>query len=164
MNIVQPAYPPLNGEPAYRDLSVVVDEIIHHSAGPTTQTVLDIDAFHRARGYVMIGYTLIIGADGTVYQGRPLEMVPAAAQGFNTISVDICLIGNFQPDDPGYTGMPTAAQIQSLKDASVYVHQKCPNIERTLGHRDLMSDACPGDLLYALIPSIRAYVAGKLHL
>jgi hypothetical protein len=163
MNVVQPNYPPPNGEPAYRDLSVVVEEIIHHTAGATTQTPLEIDAEHRARSFVMIGYHRLIGPDGTVYLGRPLEMVPSAAQGSNTISVDICLIGNFQPDDPGYTGPPTPEAIQALKECSLDVHQRCPNIERTLGHRDVNQDACPGDKLYALIPEITAFVHAGLH-
>lgn len=130
MVIKYPDYPPPNGSPATRDLSVVTVEIIHHSAGPITQTPLDIDAFHRQPpdDFVMIGYNFLIGHDGTVYQGRPMTDVPAATEGFNTESVAICLIGNFQPDDAGYTGPPSAAQMQSLKDLSVYVHQKIPTI------------------------------------
>ena len=118
----------------------------------------------------MIGYSWVIGEDGTVYQGRPLEMVPAAAEDDNTASVDVSLTGNFQSDDPGYTGPPTTAQIQSLKDLCVFAHQKIPTIARIIGHRDVaqmkgdpsVATACPGDKLYALLPEIRAYTHEKL--
>lgn len=160
--IKQPDYPPPNGDPAYRELGVITDEQVHHSAGSPSQSPLDIDAEHRARDMVMIAYNFLIGPEGTIYQGRPLNMVPAATQGFNTIGVPICLLGNFQSDDAGYSGPPTDLQVQALKELSVYVHQKVPNIMNTKGHRDYMSDACPGDKLYELLPEIRAYVHAHL--
>lgn len=162
MNIVQPNYPPPSTEPAYRDLSVVTLFIIHHEAGPRDETALQVDAQHRSQGWAMIGYTWVIGEDGTVSQGRPMNMVPAAAQGSNTISVDVSLTGNFEPSDPGYTGPPTPAQIQALKDLCVYAHQKIPTINQTLGHRDVNQTACPGDDLYKLLPEIRDYVHAEL--
>lgn len=173
MNIIQPNYPPPNGTPSYRDLSAVTDFIVHHEDGPWDETPLQVDAQHRSQGWDMIGYTFVIGKDGTVYQGRPMNMVPSAAYGRNTQSVDVSLTGDFQPGTEGYCGSPTPEQIQSLKDLAVYVHQQIPSIERTIGHRDVAtlfypkdtgdySTACPGDTLYALLPEIRQYVAGKL--
>lgn len=170
MNIEQPAYPAWNGTPAYRDPSQIVAFIIHHEAGPRDETPLQVDAQHRAQGWDGIGYTWVIGEDGTVYWGRPIKMVPAAAQDMNTVSVDVSLTGNFQSDDPGYTGPPTDAQIQALKDLCVWAHQQIPSINQIDGHRDvamIMEDpsvatACPGNILYAMLPEIRAYVHEKL--
>ena len=171
MNIVQPNYPAWAGSPAYREFSVVTDEIIHHGDDDWNASPLSIDAQHRSQGWCGIGYHFVIGKDGTIYRGRPLDMVPAAAQDDNTKSVDICLTGDFQPGTEGYDGEPTAEQIQSLKQLSVYVHQQIPGIERIVGHRDVakmendpsVATACPGDALYARLGEIRAYTAEQLH-
>jgi N-acetylmuramoyl-L-alanine amidase len=147
----------------------MTDIIIHHSAGSPSQTPLDIDAEHRARGMDMIGYNCIIGPEGTVYSGRPLLFIPAAAYGRNAESINICVLGNFQSDDPGYTGVPTSAQIQSLTDLCVQLHHQHPYVVRTIGHRDVApmfypsnegdyATACPGDKLYALLPTIKAAI------
>jgi N-acetylmuramoyl-L-alanine amidase len=170
LNIVQPNYAPPNGSPAYRELSQITGFVVHHEDGPWDETPLQVDAQHRAQGWCMIGYTWVIGKDGTVYQGRPMNMVPAAAEDYNTASVDVSLTGDFQPGTPGYDGSPTPEQLQSLKDLCVYAHQQIPSIERIIGHRDVagmendpsVATACPGQTLYDLLPEIRAYVAARL--
>jgi N-acetylmuramoyl-L-alanine amidase len=171
VNIVQPNYPAPAFAMTPRDVSQVAYEIIHHSDGAPDQSPLDIDAEHRAEGWSMVGYSFMISGDGTVYKGRPDNVVPAAAQDLNTASVDICLLGDFEPGTDGFQSEVPAAQLQALKDLSVYVHQRFPTIERTIGHRDVsgivgdpsVSTACPGDVLYDLIPSIKAYVGAKLN-
>lgn len=155
-----------------RDLSVVSDLIFHHSDGPQDQSPLAIDQEHRNEGWSMIGYNFVIAGDGTVYAGRPLDVVPSAAYGRNTVSIDVCLLGAYQPGTPEYNGPPPAAQVQSAKDMSVYLHQKYPNIVRTIGHRDVASffpnnpgdysTSCPGTEGEALLPEIRAYTHQKL--
>jgi N-acetylmuramoyl-L-alanine amidase len=159
---------------AIRDVNHITDLIIHHSAGPKTQTALDIDAEHRNIGMSMIGYNYVITPDGVVSHGRQENAVPAASFGRNYESLNICLIGNFEHGDSGYTGPPTAMQIQSLKELSVYAHVTFPSITRTIGHRDVATlfypqntadyaTACPGDQLYALIPAVKAYTSQTLH-
>ena len=170
INIQQPAYPPPNGSPAYRDPSQITSFIIHHEDGPWDETPLQVDAQHRAQGWCMIGYTWVIGKDGTIYQGRPMKMVPAAAEDMNTASVDVSLTGDFQPGTEGYCGSPTPAQLQSLKELCLWAHQQIPSIAQTIGHRDVatimhdpsVATACPGETLYGLIPEVRDYVAQNL--
>lgn len=151
-----------------RALSSITDLIVHHTAGATTQTPLAIDAEHRAIGDAMVAYNYIITQDGTVYDGRPLCYVPAAAYGRNAQSINVCLVGNFQSDDAGYTGPPTSAQIQSLCQLAAQLHLTIPSIVRTIGHRDVAeifypanpsdyATACPGDKLYSSLPVVKAY-------
>lgn len=172
MNIQAVTYP--SPRPmAPRELTVITDEIIHHSAGSVHQTPLEIDEEHRGRGMAMIGYNFVIDRIGTVYNGRPLTFVPAAAYGRNLESVNICLLGNFEKDDPGYTGPPTPAQIQALKDLSIYLHHQLPTIVRTIGHKDVATQfypnnpgdyatACPGSELYGLLGSVRQEISRSL--
>jgi N-acetylmuramoyl-L-alanine amidase len=172
VNIVSVAYP-TPGDMSPRQLVAITDEIIHHSAGNPNQTPLEIDAEHRARGMAMIGYNYVIAWDGTVYAGRPVGFVPAAAYGRNTESINICVLGNFQGDDPGYTGEPTKFQLGSLMNLSLYLHHQFPSIVRTIGHRDVAtffypnnesnySTACPGEDLYKQLGTVRAYVTEHL--
>lgn len=174
--IDHPNYPPPENSMTPRKLSHITDMIVHHSAGSLHQTPLDIDAEHRSQGWAMIGYNYIITPDGKIHVGRPDDVSPSAAFGRNSESVNICLIGNFQHDHPGYTGKPTPAQIQSLKDLSVFLHTLYPTIVRTITHGDVAlmfhahddpghyaTDCCGSDLRL-LMPDIRAYTKAHLGL
>jgi hypothetical protein len=164
VNIIPVNYP-TPGDMAPRDISLITDLIIHHSDGSPNQTPLEIDQEHRGNGWSMIGYNYVVGPSGQIWKGRPDEYVPAAAEGDNTNSVDVCLLGDFQPGTEGYISPIPTAQLQALRDLAVYLHQKYKTIERTIGHRDVSvlknepenATACPGDELYAQLEGIRAY-------
>jgi len=92
--------------------------VIHHSAG-ASGNVRTFRAEHIARGWSDIGYHEVItnghgGPDGSIEQGRPHNQVGAAVFGANTGKLHVCLVGNFQHDDLGYTGKPTRSQMQAL--------------------------------------------------
>lgn len=162
----QPAFPM-----AQRSPSSITDLIFHHSDGPGNQSPLAIDAEHRAEGWCMIGYNFVISSDGTVYAGRNPIYVPSAAYGRNAQSVNVCLLGDFEPGTNGY-GQPTSAQVQAAKMMAVYLHARYPSIVRTIGHRDVAvlfypddradyATACPGLAFEALLPEIRSYVTAN---
>jgi hypothetical protein len=167
-------YPKPGVNYAARQVSNITDFIIHHTAGSVSQTVLDIDAEHRAKGMAFIAYNWIISPQGTIFQGRPIWWVSSASYGRNQQSVAACLIGNFESGDPGYTGRPTGAQLDALNRLAVLSHIHIPSISRTIGHRDVAplfyphdtapySTACPGDQLYKLIPLVKKYITENLH-
>ena len=180
MTILQPSYPALQSDMAIRSLAQISDLIVHHTAGPLSQTALDIDAEHRAEGWAMIGYNFVITPDGKVWRGRDMHYVPAAAYGRNLESVNVVLVGNFQSDDAGYTGRPTAEQISSLTQFCTDLHKQLPSIVRTIGHREVAlllvqlgqissaetgnySTACPGDQLVAQLPSVKQSVLASIR-
>ena len=171
---VDPGYPAPTGPFTQRTLASITDFIVHHSAGPTNQTPLEIDAFERSEGDIFMPYTWLIGPDGTIYTGRPADVVSAATYGRNAQSVAVCLIGNFQEGDPGFTGPPSDAQLDQLLELCVFAHRTYPSIERTLAHRDVApmfypndeadyATACCGSVLYADLPGIKAKVVAELH-
>lgn len=175
MVIKQPNYPPAAYDMAKRDASQILALIVHHSDGPADQDPLAIDREHRAQGWAMIGYNYVIAGDGTIYKARPDGFVPSAAYGYNTNSVNVVLLGDFQPGTPGAQDAVPAVQLQALKDLSVKLHQIYPSIVRTIGHRDVATlfypsdtadyaTACPGDVLEALLPDVRAYTIAKVKL
>jgi N-acetylmuramoyl-L-alanine amidase len=169
-----PLYPSPGVNYAARQVSNITDFIIHHTAGSVHQTVLDIDAEHRAKGMAFIAYNWIISPQGTIFSGRPIEWVSSASYGRNQQSVAVCLIGNFESGDPGYTGRPTGAQLDALNRLAVLSHVHIPSIARTIGHRDIETlfypgqsesygTACPGSELWKMIPLVRKYVNEFMH-
>lgn len=150
--------------------------IIHHTA--TTDDLDDPEEAIRAiyyyhsmtRGWGDIGYNYLIDKDGNVYEGRygGDGVVGGHAAGYNTGSVGIALLGNYE-DEP----VP-GEMVQSLSDLiyeKTQVHdidptgdvkfrgESMPNI---LGHRDVGATACPGDYLYPLLDGIADVVAASL--
>lgn len=163
MDFVQPPYPPTPQPYTDRDMSKVTYAIVHHSDTALSTTPLDIWNMHIARGFNGIGYHCLIDQAGIAYTGRPLAVVPAAAEGFNTDSVDVCLIGDFQSNDPGYNGPPSIGQIDTLVRWLVEVHRGIPSIIETVGHGDLMADDCPGNIVKAMLPNIRERLHAALR-
>jgi N-acetylmuramoyl-L-alanine amidase len=56
--------------------------------------VKEVRRWHLARGFVDVGYHYLIDKFGSVMEGRPLEVVPAAQVGHNTGSIAICVHGS----------------------------------------------------------------------
>lgn len=146
--------------------------IIHHTA--TTGKITDEESSIRAiyyyhavtRGWGDIGYNYIIGPSGKVYEGRAGGdgVVAGHAKGFNTASVGVALLGNFE--NAPLNG-PTMKSLEGLiyKKAdlwniepdgrSKFRGEVMPNI---LGHRDVGSTACPGEYSYDELNGIREMV------
>ncbi|KAK6994810.1 peptidoglycan-recognition protein SC2 [Biomphalaria glabrata] len=130
---------------------------IHHSAGPdchdraTCQAQVKIfQNYHMdTHGWPDIGYTYVIGGDGSVFEGRGWDKVGAHTLNYNSVGYGFCMIGTFT------SHMPTAAAQQAVKDL-IDCGVQLGKIKReyTLrGHRDMpgSSTECPGTLLWNAI-------------
>jgi hypothetical protein len=120
--------------------------VIHEAACPLIKpsgaefTIADIDAWHIERGFQRsaywqsmwhpelkaAGYHFVLGVSGQVWEGRHEEEVPAAVKGFNTCSINICLIGQ---------GKYTLKQWEALGFLVSHLQEKYPAAEVT-GHCD----------------------------
>ena len=121
----------------------ITEIIIHCSATIEGKdyTVADIDHWHRQRGFQMVGYHFIIRLDGSIEQGRPLDLIGAHCSGHNVHSIGICYIGGLSMD-----GLPkdtrTPQQRASLKALIKRLREEYPNA--TLhGHNEFAPKACP---------------------
>lgn len=151
-----------------RDLLVEEYVVVHHTAATEmNEDIVDISQEEmRDQGFIAVGYHFVIHGDGTVQIGRPIEKVPAANLGLNTPSVAIAFEGNFQSNDVNYSGeQPTDAQFDTfVRIVNTWIKPKCKNIKYLIGHRDVATlvntpgdaTACPGDLLYAHLDSLRS--------
>lgn len=135
------------------DLSVALNTIVvHHSAIPNASPAEIQDLHMDRRGFADVAYHFLIDPDGVIYEGRGINVRGAHVQGFNTGSVGIVLIGNFNET------MPTLSQMDSLEqlvDYLRYTHE----IRYLAGHKDYPGQSpdgteCPGANLYPLLSDL----------
>ena len=125
--------------------------VIHHTASTRDMTVQEIHQLHLNQGenWKGIGYHFYIDKQGVIWRGRPEEMSGSHALDYNSVSIGICLSGNFEIEQP------TDNQLKSLSELLQHLKQKYGNVQ-VVGHRDLNATACPGKNLYSKLGSVIA--------
>ena len=118
--------------------------IVHCTATPEGRdyTVADIRQMHKTQGWVDIGYHYLIYRDGSIHEGRNVDLVGAHCQGHNAQSIGVCYVGGVARD--GKTPKDTRTQAQ--KDALIHLLMQlvCLYPDATIrGHRDFAAKACP---------------------
>lgn len=102
----------------------------------------EIDAWHRERGFLKIGYHYVVRRDGTVEKGRDEKEVGAHAKGYNQNSIGICWVGGRSDDNRPYDNR-TTAQTAALRNLVAEMKKRYP-LAQVVGHRDLdKNKACP---------------------
>lgn len=111
------------------------------------EQVKEVEKWHVVdRGWKAIGYHYLVGRNGEVVQGRPIEMIGSHARGHNKDSIGIALFGGFGSDaDDLATEHFTPLQLAAAYDL-IRKLQGQYNIknERVIGHNRISSKACPG--------------------
>jgi hypothetical protein len=158
--------------------------IVHHTAGSSAYgpeesaaIVRGIELYHvKANGWNDIGYNFLVDRYGQVFEGRgggmQRNVIGAHAEGFNTGSVGVAVIGTYSakaptPEaenalakllawrldvghvDPASSAMVTSGGNPKVRaGAGVYMRA-------ISGHRDAGFTACPGNGLYARLGQLR---------
>jgi hypothetical protein len=168
--------------PAY---SKVTHAVVHHTAG--ANSVPDWDAEVRSiwhlhtftNGWGDIGYNYLIDPNGVVYEGRAGGdgAIGAHFSCRNTNTVGIALLGTYTDVTPTSAALASLESVlaelcqkNAIAPLSMMVHAPTQLLLPTIiGHRDgnpstttCSKTECPGDVLYALLPSIRSDVAARL--
>lgn len=126
----------------------VMDSIIIHCSATCVGQDLrakDIDRMHRQRGFNQIGYNFVIDLDGTIENGRPLDIDGAhcntkglSGLSYNKHSIGICYIGGLDNNgNPSDTR--TDKQKVSIRELVAKLCREYQIIE-VLGHRDTSPD------------------------
>jgi N-acetyl-anhydromuramyl-L-alanine amidase AmpD len=120
--------------------------VLHCSATRGVQDVgaADIRRWHKAMGWKDIGYHFVIRRNGKVELGRPERDIGSHAQGYNTASVGICMVGGLDDKTWKPTNNFTAAQWKALTTLVAQLVKRYP-AAKVLGHRDFprVQKACP---------------------
>ncbi len=139
---------------------------IHHTVTPADTDparVRGIQSFHMdTRGWCDIGYHFLITKDGTVYEGRPLDLLGAHVAGHNTGNVGISFVGCFHTS--GCMDWSPSSPPEEMIDAAATMVGRLSDLygipidaSRVKGHRDHSgaTTTCPGDNLHARLDDIR---------
>lgn len=111
------------------------------------EQVKEVEKWHVVdRGWKAIGYHYLIGRNGEVVQGRPIEMIGSHAKGQNKDSIGIALFGGFGSDADDlatehFTPLQLAAAYDLIRKLQGQYNVKN---ERVIGHNRISSKACPG--------------------
>jgi hypothetical protein len=182
-NSCKPRFSPGYGE--------ILGGVVHHtestnsySRDQAASVVLGICRYHRnSKGWNDIGYNLLIDRFGTVYEGRAggvdRAVIGAHAQGYNSQTTGVALIGGFMSTDPpaeaiaslrqvlewklGLAGMTRNERVALISTGggfNKYPWGKTVFTRPVAGHRDLDSTDCPGNVLYGKLTELASFLTG----
>jgi hypothetical protein len=152
--------------------------VIHHTAGSNSYSksqsasvVRGIYSYHvNTQKWNDIGYNILVDRYGQVFEGRAggLErgVIGAHAAGFNTGSIGVSVMGNFDIADIPAVAVESVARVVAWKydlhgidaRASRTISQNGRSINVTTAHRNVGSTACPGRYFYAKMGSLRSRI------
>ena len=157
--------------------------VVHHTAGANAYTaaqsaaiVRAIQTYHvKGNGWNDLGYNFLVDKYGQVFEGRyggvERNVVGAHAEGFNTGSVGIALLGTYGSAKPTAAALEAVASLIAWRLDVAHVdprgrltwtsggNARFPSgtptpLAAVAGHRDTGPTACPGNALYAQLPAI----------
>jgi uncharacterized protein with LGFP repeats len=162
--------------------------VVHHTAGSNAYTrsqsaaiVRGIELYHvRGNGWNDIGYNFLVDKYGQVFEGRAggieRNVIGAHAQGFNTGSTGVAVIGNYSSTKISPAALHALVgllawrlDVAHVDPSSTLTWRSGGNPEYRLGkavklraisgHRDTGPTSCPGAALYGRLPDIARMVA-----
>lgn len=127
-----------------RSKRTINEIIVHCSATPEGKdyTVEDITKWHIQRGFSTIGYHYVIYRDGTIRNGRNVNIAGAHCTGHNTHSIGVCYIGGLTASGKTAKDTRTKEQKISLEWLLKSLKDVYPNAT-IHGHREYARKACP---------------------
>jgi N-acetylmuramoyl-L-alanine amidase len=119
--------------------------VVHCTSTKVSQTVTvdDIDRWHKARNFAMIGYHWVIYQDGSIHKGRDELYAGEHVKHYNQHAIGVCYVGG--KDDKGrYADTRTPEQKAALWHLLKELKQTYPQA-KVVGHRDFpnVSKLCP---------------------
>jgi flagellar hook assembly protein FlgD len=164
--------------------------VVHHTAGTNSYTkaqsaaiVRGIERYHvLANGWNDIGYNFLVDKYGQVFEGRgggiDKNVVGAHAQGFNTGSTGVAVLGTYTSARVSTAARAALVRVLAWRLDVAHVdplskltwvsggNPEFPagtavNLRAVSGHRDTGPTSCPGGALYAQLPGIASAIAGR---
>ena len=113
--------------------------VFHHSLTDEGNVDTFRDYHTKHNKWEDVGYHFVILKDGTLEKGRDIKYIGAHAQGKNSNSIGICLVGNFNNYEPS---------VEQLDECLNIFHCLCRSYSKNLDidfHR-LEPNPCPGTM------------------
>jgi N-acetylmuramoyl-L-alanine amidase len=169
------------GAPSYA--SSVQFAVVHHTAGSNSYTasqsaaiVRGIEVYHvQGNGWNDIGYNFLVDKYGQLFEGRfgglERNVIGAHAEGFNTGSVGVAMLGTYGSATPPAVARTALANLLAWRLDVAHVdplstltwssggNGRFPEgvpvtLRAVSGHRDTGFTSCPGAAFYAQLRSI----------
>ncbi|MGW5434849.1 N-acetylmuramoyl-L-alanine amidase [Streptomyces sp. NPDC004059] len=162
-----------------------------YSCADSASIVRGIYAYHtQVNGWNDIGYNFLVDKCGTIFEGRKggvdLPVLGAHTYGWNRESTGIAVLGEYTSTsasnaalasiarvaawklgqygaDPAGTVQLNAGASQQNYFGTSFTAGTAYTFQRISAHRDGYNTQCPGDSLYAQLPTIRAWAAGPVQ-
>ena len=134
----------LNGSSELKQSKRSINLIVVHCSATKEgldYTTADIKKWHLARGFSDIGYHYVIYRDGSVHNGRDVNISGAHCDGHNSHSIGVCYIGGLSKSGKEVdtrTDAQKAALVKLLKTLKAMYPKATIH-----GHREYANKACP---------------------
>ena len=129
---------------------VITEIIVHCTATPEGKdyTIADITRWHKDRGFSTIGYHYVVYRDGSVHEGRNVDVAGAHCTGHNAHSIGVCYVGGLQYiPRVAVSKLPAKdTRTKAQKEALLKLLTKLKTLypaAQIHGHRDFANKACP---------------------
>lgn len=119
-----------------------INEIIIHCTATRMgrdYTIDEIRRDHKARGFSDVGYHYVIYRDGTIVNGRDVDIIGAHCTGHNAHSIGISYVGGLDTDGKTPRDTRTEEQRASMLSLLVDLRKMYPSA-KIIGHRDTSPD------------------------
>ena len=162
--------------------------VVHHTATTNAYScarsgsiVRGIEVYHvKGNGWDDIGYNFLVDACGQVFEGRwggiERNVVGAHSGGFNSGTVGVSMIGNFERATPSRAQQDALVKLLAWRLDVGHVDPRSTvgfvsngngkfragrtvNLRAISAHRDTYLTACPGSAAYRLLPGVTNRVA-----
>lgn len=124
---------------------VITDIVVHCTATIEGKdyTADAIRKMHKAQGWADIGYHYVVRPDGTIEQGRDVDVIGSHVAGYNAHSIGVVYVGGLDKKKKA-KDTRTEEQKASLLSLLIDLKKLYPNA-RILGHKDFpgVKKACP---------------------
>ena len=134
---------------------------LHHTQGNSPKSYAEavqemqfIQDYHQnGRGWIDIGYHFLVSPQGDIFEGRPINVVGAHVKNRNTTNVGISIMGNYHPP---VNQQPARETLHTFTEMGKYLKATYDiSVSSFYAHREIGPTACPGDVLYALMPQFK---------
>lgn len=99
----------------------------------------------RGNGWSRLGYHFLIGRNGQIMAGTPIDRPGIHTRGRNKHTIGICLIGGFGSSaEDRFFDHFTVSQDKALRSFLRELQTQYPTIKTISGHNQYAAKACPG--------------------